>query len=66
MAKYSIRCYAILKTGRAMPKGLLLRRAQTIFTEEEFAKITAYLKKKGLRMYTLLKKATLEYLERHP
>ena len=49
-----------------MPKGLLLRRAQTIFTEEEFAKITAYLKKKGFRMYTLLKKATLEFVERHP
>ena len=66
MGKYSIRCYAILKRDQTMPKGLLLRRAQTIFTEEEYAKITAYLKKKGLRMYTLLKKATLEFLERHP
>jgi len=66
MGKYSIRCYAILKRDQTMPKGLLLRRAQTIFTEEEFAKITAYLKKKGFRMYTLLKKATLEFIERHP
>ena len=41
-------------------------RGQTIFTEEEFAKITAYLKKKGLRMYTFLKRASLEFIERHP
>jgi len=25
-----------------------------------------YREKKGLRMYTLLKKATLEFMERHP
>ncbi len=32
---------------------------------EEFAKIMAYLKK-GLRMYTFLKRAALEFIERHP
>ena len=47
-----------------MRKGTLLRRAQTIFTEEEFAKIQAYLKKKKLKMYSFLKQAALEKMER--
>ena len=48
-----------------MPSRALLRRAQTIFTEEEFAKIQKYLKAKGLRMYTFLKQAAFEFMERH-
>ena len=49
-----------------MPKGSLLRRAQTIFSEEEFAKIQDYLKRKKLRMYSFLKLAAMEFIRRNP
>lgn len=49
-----------------MPTRGLLRRAQTIFSEAEFARIQEYLRRKKLRMYTFLKRAALEFIERHP
>jgi hypothetical protein len=49
-----------------MPGRRTVRRAQTIFTEEEFKALQAWLKKKGIRMYTLLKVAALEYIRRNP
>lgn len=49
-----------------LPKPSLLRRAQTIFSEEEFAKIQDYLKRKKLRMYTFLKMAAFDFIKRNP
>ena len=43
-----------------------VRRLQTVISEDEWVRLEAYLRKKNVKVYTLLKRALKEYLERHP
>ncbi len=49
-----------------MPYKKPVQRIATIFDDETFKKIKAYAERRKTSLYTLAKRAILEYLEKHP
>lgn len=49
-----------------MPYRKPVQRVATIFSDEQFQRLREYTRRKRLSMYSLAKKAILEFVEKHP